>query len=42
MSDDFLHKMLQRRMDDFLSKHKDVLDKGRETVRREQNKSYFS
>ena len=42
MSDDFLHKMLQSSIDDFLTKHKDALDKGRETVRREQNKSYFS
>lgn len=32
----------QNRVNDFLTKHKDVLDKGRETVRREQNKSYFS
>ena len=30
------------RVNDFLTKHKDALDKGRETVRREQNKSYFS
>ena len=32
----------QNRVNDFLTKHKDALDKGRETVRREQNKSYFS
>lgn len=32
----------QNRMNDFLTKHKDVLDKGRETVRRERDKSYFS
>lgn len=32
----------QNRVNDFLTKHKDVLDKGRETVWREQNKSYFS
>ena len=32
----------QNRVNDFLTKHKDVLDKGRETVRRQQNKSYFS
>ena len=32
----------QNRVNDFLTKHKDVLDKGRETVRREKNKSYFS
>ena len=32
----------QNRVNDFLDKHKDALDKGRETVRREQNKSYFS
>lgn len=32
----------QNRVNDFLTKHKDALDKGRETVRKEQNKSYFS
>ena len=32
----------QNRVNNFLTKHKDALDKGRETVRREQNKSYFS
>ena len=32
----------QNRVNDFLTKHKDALDKGRETVRRQQNKSYFS
>ena len=32
----------QNRMNDYLTKHKDVLDKGRETVRKEQNKTYFS
>lgn len=32
----------QNRVNDFLTKHKTALDKGRETVRREQNKSYFS
>ena len=32
----------QNRVNDFLTKHKDALDKGRETVRREQSKSYFS
>ena len=32
----------QNKMNDFLTKHKTALDKGRETVRREQNKSYFS
>lgn len=32
----------QNRVNDFLTKHKDALDKGREVVRREQNKSYFS
>ena len=32
----------QRQKNDFLTKHKDALDKGRETVRRQQNKSYFS
>lgn len=32
----------QNRVNDFLTKHKVALDKGRETVRREQNKSYFS
>ncbi len=32
----------QNKMNDFLTKHKNALDKGRETVRREQNKSYFS
>ena len=31
----------QRQMNDFLTKHKDALDKGRETIKREQNKSYF-
>lgn len=31
----------QNRVNDFLTKHKTALDKGRETVRREQNKSYF-
>lgn len=28
--------------DDFMNKHKRLLDKGRETVKREQNKTYFS
>lgn len=32
----------QNKMNDFLTKHKDVLDKGREMVRRERDKSYFS
>ena len=32
----------QNRVNDFLTKHKDALDKGRETVRRERDKSYFS
>ena len=32
----------QNKVNDFLTKHKDASDKGRETVRREQNKSYFS
>lgn len=32
----------QNRVNDFLTKHKDALDKGRETVRKEKNKSYFS
>ena len=32
----------QNRMNVFLTKHKDALDKGRETVRRERDKSYFS
>ena len=31
----------QNRVNDFLTKHKDALDKGRETIKREQNKSYF-
>lgn len=31
----------QRQMNDFLTKHKEALDKGRETIKREQNKSYF-
>ena len=32
----------QNRVNDFLTRHKDALDKGRETVRRQHNKSYFS
>ena len=32
----------QNRVNDFLTKHKDALDKSRETVRREQSKNYFS
>ena len=32
----------QNRVNDFLTKHKNALDKGRETISREQNKSYFS
>lgn len=32
----------QNRVNDFLTKHKEALDKGRETFRKEQNKSYFS
>lgn len=32
----------QNKVNDFLTKHKDALDKGRETLRREQNKNYFS
>lgn len=31
----------QNRVNDFLTKHKGALDKGREIVRKEQNKSYF-
>lgn len=32
----------QRKYNDFLNKHKTALDKGRETIKREQNKNYFS
>lgn len=32
----------QRKYNDFLNKHKTALDKGRETIRKEQNKNYFS
>lgn len=32
----------QNRVNDFLTKHKTTLDKGRETIRKEQNKTYFS
>lgn len=32
----------QNSVNDFLTKHKTTLDKGRETIRKEQNKTYFS
>lgn len=32
----------ESKMDDFMSRNKRLLDKGREAVKREQNKTYFS
>lgn len=32
----------RRKYNDFLNKHKTALDKGRETIKRERDKNYFS